>query len=628
MIMQATGSGSVRAALRGTVTEARRADREMSASARRATQERTRMQRQAMGESRRLIREGQREEERARRDSLRSSMAASREERRSRMAEERRLQGELRSARRARGEARSAIPGMVAGGLIGAGTAVMGRVEGMGAALGVPSRDELVRSFIEAQQNFIRTSEAAGIGGERREEILGTVGSVARSTNTDPTQLLAMLDVAQNRFSDLEFFAQNMEAIAQAAQAGGGDVSDWAAAAGEFRRQFGVASEDVPGMFGAMIAAMDAGSIEAGDIASEFTGVMSAFVAARGEEGRGTGGAREFLAVAEGLGAAGLSSSETATRMQGLLSAFGRAPVRAGIERELGDSEIFDSGGRLAMSFPDLIDRMVERGANSPRALERMGLNRVEARGALQTLIDTRSTGSGANLHDLMNVSSEAGLERIATTNAALMDSTSGRALRVGTDARVNFMENGEGVVALMTELVGPLSEFQTRFPLVNEGLGMLRDAAMGAAVGLMGMTALQAMGGGAAVAGGAATGGAATAAAGGSLGLAALGAGAAIIGAERLGDAANRSASRTGASVGFMDSLDSPEMSAFLTGLREVVAGGGSRAAGRLILSNRDAAAIGAAVREGATEGVRAGTGAGAPPATARTSGEPGRRS
>lgn len=662
VVLEATGGSRVRAALRGTVADSRRADREISSSARRAAQERTRAEREAARAAATAARTRQREEVAAQRAIARAAAAASREEQRTIRATERAFRASMRERRReaeataralgfsGRAGARGAVMSAGAGALA-AGSSALGTVRGYASELGVPDRATMVRSFIEAQQSFLRTANFAGISDERRDAITSSVGDIARRTNVGPAALFDALNRAQDTFATadfaaLDYFADNLESIARASQATGAPVEDMVGAIGELQRQLHVTSEEVPDVIGALVAGMAGGSLTAGDVAANFSRNMDQFTTIRGEAGRGESGAREFLAMAQALGGAGRGAEGASTLMENLFSALSRRDVRRAIEgREgLNDRNIFDANGRLAISFGELFERM----AASPTFTTPEGLENVthdaQARAAILAL-----TGEGGTaVSGLMNVSSEEGNALIDSTMSDLMNSDSGRAMNLGVAAEASFLGNGGEVVRLMTEMTAPLVALTNEYPRATMALEGLGEMARNVAGALMGMAILN--GTNAAAAGAAGAGGAAAAGGLGAIGRAAAMAplvGGAIMGAEALGDWGNRSAMRTGErggeAIGFLDSLNSPEMRSFLglfrnagmpevpARLREGAAGAPAAPdAGRPATVTIDPAsvrAIGDATRTGAATGVSTGTARGAPPASARAPGEPGRR-
>ena len=374
------------------------------------------------------------------------------------------------------------------GGAMGAGQALMGRVGEARGALGVSSAQERIQAFIRAEQDFIRLAGQAGLSPERRTELFGQIGETARATNTDPEAIIGALDVAQNRFSDLEGVAQNMQRFAEVAQATRAPMSDWVGAIGEFQRQMGVTAADVPDLIGLVTQAARDGSIEAGDIAANFAGIMSTFATLRGGRG-GMEQAREFMGVSEVMGAGGRSAEETRTLVTNLMSILSRSEVQQGIERATGNRELFDRRGVMQVSFAELFGSMnAARGDafRSPAALERMKITDAQGRDAILAVLNQFERGSSANpIADMAMASAGEGNAFIDSTMRDLMTSESGRAISTDISGRVSMMENGSEVVRALNAVIGPLDELTSRYPLATEAIGTFVDALQGAGLGI-----------------------------------------------------------------------------------------------------------------------------------------------
>src|SRR3989304_2172469 len=72
-----------------------------------------------------------------------------------------------------------------------------------------------------------------------------------------------------------------------------------------------------------------------------------------------------------------------------------------------------------------------------------------------------------------------AGQDYIARTVAELQNDASGRFLQTQVDQMVNFTAGGndEAFISTVTSLIGPLTELQTRYPLLSEALGIATTA-------------------------------------------------------------------------------------------------------------------------------------------------------
>ena len=491
--IEVTGDKELQKALRGirqaqarTSSEAQRRERQHTRTVEREAREQERAKRRAA--------------DRADQADERGHQARRRRERETTREVERQARAQERSARRRSGGVGAAI----GRGIVGVGAAagaIAGRVQGMQGALGVRSQEQRIQGFMQAEQAFIRLAAQGGLSRERRGELWTQIGATARGTNTDPGAIIEALNVAQNRFSDLEGFAANIERIAQVAQAGGAPMEDWVGAIGEFQRQMNVATEDVPDLIGMVTQAARDGSIEAGDIAANFAGIMSSFATLRGGKG-GLTQAREFMGLSEVMGAGGRSSEETRTLVTNLMSILSRSEVQTGIERATGNRNLFDERGVMQASFPELFAAMNEARGDafrSPRALERMKIKDVQARDAIMAVLAQFERGSGANpIADIAAASSAEGNAVIDQTMADLMSSASGRAMAIDVGAQVETMANGERVVSAMTRLVGPMVELEAEYPLLTQAMGTLKDVVTSTGIAMAGMNFLG-LGGGAA---------------------------------------------------------------------------------------------------------------------------------
>lgn len=534
-VMQVSGGAQVRQALRGLVAESRSADRATTASTKAASTERSRIARTLSRDLQRDARARVRTETDAERAVVQAAREGARERGRLRRAEERDARRNLREERGqgqgGRGGALRAAGGVVAG----VAQAAMGRVEGWSAALGAPTRDELIQRTLANQMTLIRATTGAGMTGRESEDVFARVNAVARSTGTDTGELTQGLSIAQERFSALQPFADNLEQIALAARAVDAPIGDMVGAIGEFQRQLGVSSEEIPTLLGLMADGMNEGSLSAGDVAANFSTLMSTFTTLRGESGRGVDGATEFLATSQALGASGAGPEGARVLMENMMSQLSRTDTQRELERTMGDRNLFNERGQMQVSFGDLVQRM----ADNPRmqnasVMQRVFGNDVQGARARNFLLEqTRTTGNP--IEALMGASAERGNSFINRVNGRLDDSAAGQALQIRANAEANFAENGDELLQGMIDMVEPMAELTSQYPRATEALGFFRDA-IGSVTGALGSIGLASLigGGGTAAAGAAGAGGMGAAGAAG-LGLAGLavplGVGAAAVG-------------------------------------------------------------------------------------------------
>jgi len=449
---------------------------------------------------------------------------------------------------------RARVIGAIGGAVIGGGQALLGRVQGYQSALGLPTRDALVTSYLDRQRSAIRLGHQAGLSSS---DILERVNGTAMRTGVSQDALLQGLQYAQTTlaspdFNALDVFSRHLEEIADASYATGAPVEDLIGALGQMRNQFGITENDFADMIGAMVTMANEGSIEVGDLASNFTTEMGQFRNLRAGVS-GVQAAREFAGTAEIIGQALPNRpEEAATQFRAVMSSLSRSRVQTGIEGELRrgglsreQADVFDRNGRMTVSMPELISRMRQGHLDTPAALERAGIHNVRAIPGFQTLMHSMEGGS-TQYQDIINSSSETGQAMIRDTNAELRASDAGRVDRERARAESNFSEHGAAVVDQMMSMATALTELETRFPTVTERMGMFGDVVAGSGVGgiiggaiagggIMRMTAsigrLLGMGGVAAE-GAAATGAAGTGSAAATTGAAALAVPAAALGA------------------------------------------------------------------------------------------------
>lgn len=633
IVMQVTGLSSVRAAMRGAATEARRAD----ASIAQGTRARASAERALAGEVRGAARTRTATAVESNRTILRSTEQRVRDE----VRLEQRLARETRQAMRRERVGRGGRPGGSHGGIaVGAGVSAgvsdaMGRVSRFSSAIGVPTTDQMVGSTIDRGLRLTRLGVQAGIGPEGTADLTTRVADVSRRTLVSQDDITAGLEQAHGRFSRLEFFTEHIEELSRAAMVSGASLEDMVTTTGEFQRQLDVTDAEFHDMIGSIMQAAATGSIEVADLAANFSGTFLALRNLRGV----TGGAaiRESLAVTQVLGSGGLSAEETRTRQTALTQSLSRTDVQRRIERGLGDREIFDERGRMTVGFDDLFQRMSQdEDFQGATALQEVFGGRGESQEAAAILM--RDMTATANpIRDIMNASSDDGNDQIDSGMDALKGSAAGQALALVRNTEANFASNGDAVVSQMTAMVAPLAALNSRFPMASEALGVLASVASAAGLAL-GAKAI--IGGGAAGAGAA---GAGAAGAGGLLGgvgavLAGVAAPVAAAGAlafnwlmpESAGDAGTpeqaAAASRRpqmddAARRAFTDEREqfapgtrgtSPELQAFTAAIRAL---GGQQVSAEMIRQ------IGDAVRAGARAGVADGA-----PQAGRTPGEPRR--
>jgi hypothetical protein len=386
---------------------------------------------------------------------------------------------ERQEAAQARATARQAIQGrrnMRRGMMqLGAGAMALGftgvdQVRNFGSTLGVRSREEMVQRSMGFERGLIRLAGQANLSTAQQAATREKILDISGRTQVDPMDMLETATMAQNRFSDFSFFEQNAERFAQASNALDVPMQDIAGAVGEFRRQMGVTSAEIPELIGAMTAAAQRGSIEFSDVSAEFASAIGTYSRVTGQTGMQ--GAREFLAGAEVLGAGGQTGSQSAVLMQNLLAKLASADV----QREMRQRGIVTQRNGQFVGLNDLVQQLAtNRRTDSATELQSVLGRDMQANQAMGILISesrkAAAEGRQSPLLEIAGASAAEGNAVIDRTNAALLDSTSGRARQVGVNAEIEFMRNGDALIQSMTRMAGPLAELENRFPRLAQGL-------------------------------------------------------------------------------------------------------------------------------------------------------------
>lgn len=489
--LQARGADVVQRVLRGVGQEDRRLTRQHEAEERARTRATERAARDQLRVAQQTTREAARAEREAAREREREMRREEAQRRRLLITNDRAEARAMREQLRAGRSQRAAI----VGGIAGAAVAGIGVLQGYQGALGMPSRDAMISSRITRRIQFIRDTTQAGMSEEQAAGVDRSARYAAERSSLPLDDIYGALSVAQNRFSDLEGFAANIGDIATAAMATGARTEDMVGTLGEFRRQLGVTTSEIPELIGVMADGMAQGSLEAGDIAANFSGIMSNWTALRGTAGRGMGGAREFLALAQSLGASGRGPEATRTLMENMMSRLQIGDVQRSLERSLGDRGIFDAHGQMTIGIDDLLSRIARSDRmQSAAQMEDVFGNDKEARQALNVILEPMRAGTANPVTELMNVSSTRGQDAMDETMRRIGMSPEGQVLAERTRAEVGFNENARELIDSMLALSAPLTTLETQFPLLTERVGALVNILGAAGIGL---TALGALGGG-----------------------------------------------------------------------------------------------------------------------------------
>lgn len=439
----------------------------------------------------RQLRDRQRMEERFRRERIAAERQAAQRMQRDQVAAAR-DDGRRRQLRQRAGMTAAAV-------VAGAGNVVVDRARQYQSTFRLPSRDEMIQNMMEFNTRMVRLGAQGGLDEQAQGQLRERVFSAARSSAVDPMQIMRGLEVAQNRFSNLDSFAQNVELFAQAANALDTPMEEIVGSVGEMQRQFGLTAEETRSVVGMMTEAARNGSVEFGDVSAEFATTIGTFARTTGATGMGA--VSQFLGMAEVLGAGGASGGQSAMLAENLLSKFSNADVLNRL-RASGVNTGFDASGNGAfVGLENVVAQLTASrqfmrsdGTVNTAALQQIFGSDRQANDAIGILMQQAARGNTISAAGAGNA--EAGLGLISSTNEAIVGSTYGQAQISAINMQKSFSENGRELADNMLGAASWFGQLEAEFPALFEAFGILKDSATSIAMPIIAMRALG-MGGG-----------------------------------------------------------------------------------------------------------------------------------
>lgn len=218
------------------------------------------------------------------------------------------------------------------------------------------------------------TQIAAGDIGDPRasRELLSATQRVSTTTGMHPDEVLEAIAEVQQNFSTLADSAQRatyltdvLPRLASAAEASGASLTDMVKTAGEFQRQMGVRTEDLPAAMAQYIAGGRLGSITASETAHSFGAIggrASRFLSSNPNNALANLAATN--ALFQTAGRSGSGGDESATMTRTFLDNFTSRRGRGRLEGLLGH-RVFDRSGQLLTrdgeSQPEALARTIEQ---------------------------------------------------------------------------------------------------------------------------------------------------------------------------------------------------------------------------------------------------------------------------
>lgn len=349
----------------------------------------------------------------------------------------------------------------------------------------LPTNQESFQSAIEVRKNLVSLQNELNLSNQQRDVIENQILEVGEKWGQSAEVMTEMALSAQTKFSNLELFTENADAFAEFAFALNTSPMKVQNAIGEFVRQMGVETKDIPKVLGILKESVALGSIEIDDFTEHFSASIGLFKRAfdvtpeRAEQGT-----REAIALIEALGGGGENAPETETKFKALVRDLNDPEVRKSVwNRGRGFRVTAEKGGRL-LPIDIIMDRLLAdprfQGEGGQAALQEMFPNLRSAGGA-GILLDTLRRDPEF-LRTIINADSgagEASIRRGAETRRS-QDFGARRnieAIKIQND----MIRNAAEVSDLALEITAPMRELSAKHPIATEALGVARDAAIAA---------------------------------------------------------------------------------------------------------------------------------------------------
>jgi hypothetical protein len=517
------GAERVLRMLRGIVTTARRADRDIARSRGEGTRAATREAQRTEDVARRSEETKRREARRTTEDHRRQLQSRSREEQRAARAQERsarsgRSRDAARRSERSRGFGGAASEAF---GALGVPTSFGGAANSLMAVMqSIVQNFERVSDALDAQAGVQDTGQRTvtaqqfelglvRLGGEvfggqsaeerarSLEEVKNEINAIATATNQSPGALLDALSGLQTEFSAFEFGRQNLRAMAEEAQRTGTDMATIARFAGLVNQQFG--EMDTSRLLDITAQGGLQGALSPDALASNFAGGLGLYASFVDPNQTGTAEDRYrgFLATANVLRQSGLDDAQTATLMPQMFAALSREEVQRNIRRSSGVdiNDFRDASGQLDMA--GFVESLQSSGRFGDLETIQRAVGDQGASMALNTLVAARTRNltdpeNAADMRELMGVSAESGAAFRRTNLAEVQATAAERHRAIGVETEIEGQERmGErsdqawfaSEVGRKLEAQGGLSDALLNFGLVRQGLGALANSEVGQTV-------------------------------------------------------------------------------------------------------------------------------------------------
>jgi len=488
--------GDVKRAIKGVTKEVTQAQREATRDSTRQNRERKRSseraERDILRSKKESIREQRRLEREKHRDAIRNLNQRIRQTRRETQEFKKQSREKLRTIRsetkameQASRDRRRRLAQFGAAAVAGAaiGRGVVNRAESY---LGLSTPEQRTQDAIEFTKRFTIVTNQANIPPAQRPAIQENILRAAEQNQRTPLGVLGGLQEAQATFDRPTMFTKNINAFSKFAFVLESSERELVRATGAVVKKFtGLTDDDIPEILALLKQSADRGMIEAGDIATSFAPRIAQFASVTGR--RDIKGAREAFALFQLAGGSLQNKDEVETSVKNFLNTVIKEGGPGGKFEALGITGFRDKSGQIDVNT--LINKLADsplgqlQGTPLGNQLFLKTFTNIRgqetARALIAATLAAREKGDKVTPFEALVGTASSARVGEATANAALAEfnaTKAGEASALEARGRAEAVRRSAEVLSAATSIARPKQEFQSKHPLVSEGVNTVMD--------------------------------------------------------------------------------------------------------------------------------------------------------
>lgn len=372
----------------------------------------------------------------------------------------------------------SAMPGALMGGY-----AVAARVVSEAQAL---AKAGTIASRLEQSMYFKRLIAIKGIESGIKKEELPTfeapILAAAHRTGASAIEMAEALEEAQTRFAKFKDFIPYMDLLGKVSIGTQSKVRDLVGMLGTGMTIFGLKGEELEDALYFMVQSASQGSISIGEFSDQlakFFGSFKGFTKTQGMKGI-TEMVSFFQAIQKSLQA---EPSVVGTYGRAFLNDLSRLPKKAQKQLKKAGVELTDEFGKM-LPLPVLVAGFYKarEAGKFTDVTKRAVFRNVRSSAAFDALMNTLESVP-KYMEEIAAASPKKGRTMVAEQYEAVMAGGMGRLQRIGVDAQIRSIRQMEVLATHEADLAEKITDLQSKFPILTEALGALKDVIIAAGV-------------------------------------------------------------------------------------------------------------------------------------------------